>query len=861
MAEGTLIVNAKKQIRIKYTNSKGKEVETSVPDAELSYSLKQEAPEKLNGRKVELDEVGGQPKKVRPVGESFVASPSPVRSSQQPRGSQQRGQQERDQQQRGGQHRQPQSQPQSSSQNVRGAFHNPYNFVPAMPRDRVTGELGDHAPIGHHVLHRDHFTGVIRVKMTAVTPLLLPDATRMIEYDRDNTQLGIKKEHKSFPVRVDAEGKPYIPPTSIKGMLRSAYEAVTNSRMTVFAGHEDRLADRMPANEGLRLIPARVVNGQIELLPGTSAIEPTGRPDGPMYAAWLPRYDRQTGQVARFAIRYPDNQLPQHGDAVQVWLELWERTGQYPFRYWSVRKCVRSNEPLDASPQPGQRRGTHQPVPNVAMISVNGYVCITNRNIDRKHDERVFFTTRNEPVLHPLTAELRQQWCELITNYQSIHDEERRAGMAGPPALNNSVWSRQVVGGLDERQLRTGTLCYAAIRNGQVTALYPVMISRRLFESSPLSLLPASLQPATSLQQLSPADRVFGWVNQDGHGAYKGNLRIGPVTCLTPKEQALENFGTPGLPLAILGQPKPQQARFYVATSQKGEAQQSRLAKEQAGYSPGKDLRGRKVYPHHNGLPEGHWNNAMQDRTQQGVNRHFQEYRRPHEAETEHVREGNRTITRPIINADGSFRLQDSEDHEQRDNQNRSIQGWVKPGTEFTFDIHVTNLSKVELGALLWLLSLPEKHYHRFGGGKPLGFGSIRLEIDAANTHLHDGKQWEQTYSTLEDTSPAEADRNALVQAYKDAVKANYEKSFEQVPFIAAWLKMATGHADNLPTHYPRARQQGQGDFVPPNPEGLAYEWFVANARTGQNGGPQVSLPDLANDTGLPLLDAPRRGN
>ncbi|MCS6863531.1 MAG: TIGR03986 family CRISPR-associated RAMP protein, partial [Gemmata sp.] len=427
-----------------------------------------------------------------------------------------------------------------------------------------------------------------------------------------------------------------------------------------------------------------------------------------------------------------------------------------------------------------------------------------------------------------------QQWRELITNYQSIHEEEIRAGMTGPPALNNSVWSRQIVGGPDERQLSSGTLCYAAVSDGQVTALYPVMISRRLFESSPLSLLPPSLRPATSLSQLSPADRVFGWVNQEGHGAYKGNVRIGPVTCLTPTEQAIEDFGTPGLPLAILGQPKPQQARFYVAASPNGEAQANGLSKEDAGYSPGKGLRGRKVYPHHKGLPDGHWNNGIQDRTQQAVNGHFQEYRRPR------------------LNG-----------QEQRDNQNRSIQGWVKPDTKFSFDIHVTNLSNVELGALLWLLSLPDNHFHRFGGGKPLGFGSVRLEIDAANTHLHDGNGWKQTYSTLEDTSPIEADRNALVQAFQDAVRTSFGSpvSFENVPFIAAWLKMATGHADSLPTHYPRTRQSDQTGAVPPHPEGLAYEWFVANDRTGRDGGPQVSLADLGKDNGLPMLDAPRRGN
>lgn len=786
--------------RVVFPTKKGMSIPTPFDPEQLSASLRNRTEDEIE---VDLEVVSGKPVRIRPVGEPFAAAPAPqpVRSSQQQRGSQQRGQQGRAPQG----HRQPQQRPPA----IRGAFHNPYNFVPALPRDGITGELGDHDPSGHHVLHPDRFTGVIRVKLTVKTPLLVPDAANAVDCTND---------HKSFPVRIDAEGKPYIPPTSIKGMLRAAFEAVTNSRLAVFAGHEDRLADRMPANEGLRLVPARVVNGQIELLPGTSAIEPTGRPDGPMYAAWLPRYDVRTGQEGgRNCVYYPDNSLPQHGDEVTCWLvAVQHRSGRFAF--WGVNRIFRRGQTAGVRPD--------------HAIEVDGYVCITNRNIDRKHDERVFFTTRNEPLLHPLSAELRQQWCELITNYQSIHDEERRTGMAGPPALNNSVWSRQVVGGPDERQLSTGTLCYAAFRDGQVTALYPVMISRRLFDSSPLSLLPESLHPAITLSQLSPADRVFGWVNQRGKGAYKGNVRIGPVTCGT--NDAIENFGTPGLPLAILGQPKPQQARFYVAASPNGEAQTNGQTKEQAGYSEGKGLRGRKVYPHHKGQPNGHWNNGAQDRTQQADDGHFQEYRRPQ--------------------LDGQ---------DQRDNQNRSIQGWVKPGTEFTFDIHVTNLSEVELGALLWLLSLPDNHFHRFGGGKPLGFGSVRLEIDSANTHLHDGNGWKQTYSTLEDVFPNEADQNALVQAFQDTVRTSYGSpaSFEDVSFIAAWLKMATGHTDTLPTHYPRARQQGQGDPVPPNPEGLAYEWFVANDRTGQNGGPQVSLPELLTDDGLPMLDAPRRGN
>ncbi|MBY0523613.1 MAG: TIGR03986 family CRISPR-associated RAMP protein [Gemmataceae bacterium] len=786
--------------RVIYPTKKGTSQPTPFDSEQLAAALRNRAEDEIE---VDLEVMGGKPVRIRPVGATFAVSPPPI----VPRPQQaQPGKQAVPFQQRQREERQQPRRP--------GDFHNPYNFVPALPREGVTGDLGDHEPVGHHAYHADRITGVIRVKMTVATPLLLPDATQAVD---------IGNGHKSFPVRVDADGRPYVPPTSIKGMLRAAYESVTNSRLAVFAGHKDRLADRMPAKDGLSLVPARIVDVDgtetIEMLPGNSGIGEDGAPyldrsmrppvRDPMYAAWLPRYDRHTGRESRFAVRYPDDQLPQHGEAVQVWLELWERTGRFPFVYWSVRQCVRAQESLGSPPQPGQRRGTHEPVPDVNMISANGFICITNRNIDRKHDERVFFTTRDEQILHPLTAELRQQWCELITNYQVIHDDERRHGMRGPPALNNSIWSRHVSGGLGERQLTDGTLCYAAFRDNCVTALYPVMISRRLFESSPLSLLPASLRPATSIGALSPSDRVFGWVNQNGKGAYRGNLRVGPVHC--ESDEAIQEFGVPGLPLSILGQPKPQQARFYVAADTSGAAQDNGLDKGQAGYRAEKGLRGRKVYPHHRTSQE-YWNDPMTDRPQQPDGQ-SQEYLRP---------AGDNC----------------------RDNQNRSVQGWVRPDTIFTFDLHVTNLSRVELGALLWLLKLPENHHHRLGGGKPLGFGSVRLEIDPEATQLRNGESWKRVYSTLDDVPSSPVDVGAMIRDYEEAVRTSYPTggSFDCVPFIAAFLKMATGF-EELPIHYPRIS-------VPPDPAGENFRWFTAN-----ESGPRLSLPDLADDTGLPILD------
>jgi CRISPR-associated protein (TIGR03986 family) len=658
--------------------------------------------------------------------------------------------------------------------------------------------------------------------LTTKTPLLIPDAANLKEGNN---------HHKTYPIRVGADGKPYLPPTSIKGMLRSAYEAVTNSRLSIFEKHEDRLAYRMPATIGLQMVPARIENGRIHLYPGTSQIESNGKPIGPMYAAWLPRYNRNNDKIANFSVRYTStNNLPEHGQKVTAWLENYEkkdRQGKTIFEYWRVRKIVPFGQNIGNQPESGRDAGQHYLIGD--LIKVEGYVCINNKNIDNKHDERVFFSQSNSIEVE-LTPELKKKWSELIANYQEIHQEEIDRGVEQPPALEYSVWSRHVTGGEKERALSEGALCYAHVRKDgndyKIMALYPVMITRGLFEVEPKELLPKELRPAESTAELSPADRVFGWVKQKkgkGSSSYKGNLRIGSVTCQS--DDPIEDFGDDGFPLAILGQPKPQQTRFYVAQDKQGNPLDNRVSKESGYRDASLGLRGRKVYPHHNGLTQDYWENPTQDRTQAYNKGHFQEYRRP------------------------DFKDQ------TRDDQNRSIKAWVKPEVTFKFNIDVTNLSDVELGALLWLLTLPEDHYHRLGGGKPLGFGSVRLNIDWTETDLRKGKNWRDFYSSLFPVIQAEASTaENCIQRFKDAVSQAYGngQSFERVSFIAAFCRSTKGFEDNLPIHYPRARQNGQTGPVPPHPEGKAFEWFVANERRDN----QISLSRLDSDRGLPLLNA-----
>jgi len=839
------LVGKNKTLQVTFTNKNGKSVSMQATDLSASLAeLKATNLNDLDGLEVELDEVQGQPKRIRKPGEIWEM-------------------------------------PAASEKNnktivEKGEFHNPYNFIPALPRPIDHPDLGDHHPVGHGTYHAECWSGRIAVKLTTVTPLLIPDAAKATGDD-----------HKTYPLRVDAAGNPYLPPTSIKGMLRSAYEAVTNSRLSVFdKDHENRLAYRMPTNMGLGMVPARIENnadGQkvIRLFPGTSNISTDGRTQqNLMYAAWLPQYFK--GKTSSDAIKYPDGTPPSHKDEVEAWIEKFQhsrwdkysKTHKVDFQYWRVYKVVRTGQSLgnqpSETPSRDKRKGSSHHESLGEFRKVHGFVCITNPNIDRKHDERVFFGSSNEDIISLTEQEkeaLEKQWKNLITDYQEIHkDEICKQRKASPPVLKNSVWSRHIKSNgftlaTDERALKLGTLCYARVEkvNGKlkVLGLYPVIIAKELFSLDPKSILPKELRPANSMKDLSPADRVFGWVRQEegcgSKGSYKGNLRVHSVQCPdVPIDQIIYKFGDEGFPLNILGQPKPQQAKFYVAKDQTGQSLPQNIEKKDS-YTQGQFLRGRKVYPHHANLPSQYWNNPLEDRTQVNQDGYFQEYRRPHKPQ---LQENLRTRkSEPKLRSDGSFELNLAE--EQRDDQNRSIQAWVKQNITFNLNIDVTNLSSVELGALLWLLALPPEHYHRIGGGKPFGFGSIRLDIDWDKTDLRKGKDWQQYYQSLiplQNEKPKDAEITiSLFKKVFEEVYGNSQK-FQDIPLIQSFCRAAKGFDDGLPIHYPRARQQGQNGAVPPHPEGKAFEWFVANERAGSQGGPKAALPPLWDERGLPIL-------
>lgn len=417
---------------------------------------------------------------------------------------------------------------------------------------------------------------------------------------------------------------------------------------------------------------------------------------------------------------------------------------------------------------------------------------------------------------------------------------------------------------------------YSCFKNDEQLA-YRLGRQKTTYEKSPEDLLDSSLKPTNKRNELSPSDRLFGWVPQKSGNdqGYKGRIRV--VCEDDARPEIIEDFAGEPLSLAILGQPKPAQGRFYVAKNDQGMPQEDGLGKQQAGYSKGKGLRGRKQYWHHKGLEASqapdYWKPSVEDRTQQQSNGRHQEYRRP-----------------------------DQNGKPQNDPQNRSITGWIKPDTVFKASLYVQNLQVEEVGALLWLLSLPEGHFFRLGYGKPLGFGSVRVEIDenrCANgcLPLGTGADWNSYYATFDSSSPAtlgEEQLNDCIQKFKASMVAAYDplpvndetiksveepetsasrrltslddlksvqlftdpedrieiesEHFKKLPFIGGFLQVLSGPRRDAPIHYPRLERK-------PNPEGENFKWFVDNEK-GQ--GKKVTLPSVIGEKGLPYQPSSR---
>jgi CRISPR-associated protein (TIGR03986 family) len=91
----------------------------------------------------------------------------------------------------------------------------------------------------------------------------------------------------------------------------------------------------------------------------------------------------------------------------------------------------------------------------------------------------------------------------------------------------------------------------------------------------------------------------------------------------------------------------------------------------------------------------------------------------------------------------------------------------VSEGIRFSFRIYFENLTDVELGALLWVLDLPEGYHHKIGMGKPLGLGSVSIVLKLIITNR--SKRYSKLFNDDHWNTGEDTDRSL----------AEYKKCFE----------------------------------------------------------------------------------
>ncbi len=382
---------------LKFVSKKGKDAEQVLASKFISKDLKNSM---KNGeeQEVEFERLSGVPRNARLPGKSFLSTQSLSHTEE-------------------GNRKNPKHNTRQLPKPGPGRFHNPYNFIPAIPYKECTG-LEQEPPCGHHAYVADRYSGRITIEIKAKTPLLLLD-TRNPAYNND---------HPTFNIHTlsgDGKGKPVLTPTALKGPLRTAFEAVTNSRMGVF-NNPDPLGRRTSVYSGLAMIPARIAtNGEsIEFFLGSDSngkwknVSPKWKQDpntkkwswrinsNTMYAAWLPQYskvkfwsddisNRNTPLWRNRSKYWGTNEYPEHSDKVVCWIQKFSKQR---FDYWRVVAISRDKEsenfPKDEQQLIQHLNRDRQYNSNYSkpeFHKVNGFVCVTNQNAGNKHDERVFF--------------------------------------------------------------------------------------------------------------------------------------------------------------------------------------------------------------------------------------------------------------------------------------------------------------------------------------------------------------------------------------------------------------------------------------------------------------------------------------
>lgn len=520
-------------------------------------------------------------------------------------------------------------------------FINPYTFVSV--KDEIKNKQNAESRKEESLL-----TGCIKCKLTVETPLAIPDAL---------TKKEMVKEHFRYDAfRMGDEV--VIPGSSIRGALRSVYEALTNSCMVTTNGEEHitkrsdlgvfrpgvlKLESTEQGNREWRLYEAKRI-----ALVSSNYKKINDEPGKVQYSRFNIQIEESTGK------KYIEsaNQKLYNGQEVAITLKDVGHKKQDKKK--NTSREVWDYHTIDTI---SQGRGTN-------CFLYLGEV------ISNKHAESVFQTEKKpldlssdmiQKAMRALEDTLLMYRSESVNrNLASTNPLEKHYGYRGYEGAKSSgnipLWFQEKSGKLYLSMAAIGRISYhnsmSGIMNGHA--------------------------PCKSRNHLCPACSVFGMVGKEKDSRSLGShIRVTDAYGIRDISTTAPNYIT----LKELGSPRTSYLKFYSVDGREYDEEKAQI-------------RGRKFYWH---IPEVNNNSTIFSTTEK-------------------------------TKRNASFEL-------------------IEKDNEFIFDVFYDSITDDELNMLLWTIALPSEVdekgkqrilMHKLGHGKPLGLGSIRIEILGIRERIND---------------------------------------------------------------------------------------------------------------------------
>lgn len=690
-------------------------------------------------------------------------------------------------------------------------FHHAYNGIPTRRSDDSFLKDGEPAPLDH--LARDTYSGTLKLTIKTKTPL--------ITAWRDTNGRLVVPSASGNPDGATADEDAMIPATSLKGVLSSAYEAITRSRFRIFGDHTKLpqfryTPDHKPKRQAAFL---RFEEGttQWSLHIQDYAILPDSIKSGVIFTTNTkeviggytrePVFDNKGKQKPTPKGQPIYKQVERHHESEEIsavnklleevrknttHLTKIDSFDAFEQKFWGQKKMVVSKvaEIPICKPKHPESTGPIKQIQRTGWIvrlnipDREGKLPDNKRLIDTKYNEYIFYAKRGNGVQIKLNSEEVSRFTDIVlaaARFQHQKEQNNDSRASGQHSLITRILS-QITKRYGKRNLEehlTQERIYQALIEEATTEPgIPVFTTNHrhkgreivysylgrsisLSSDSPSEIADRTdVRPAHSFEEATAADRLWGFVTQSTSEDSSPALK-GRIYLKDAHlcTNSLKRADEGGWIPPILASPKPSTAQPYLR-SRSGDGI---FELERSKCFTTQHSLIRKTYPTHRFL------------TSKGA-------------------------SQPSVLNKKNRELTDSE---------ILIGSYITPGATLVSVLRFEGLTAQELSIILWLLTpanlVPkdeqrpgEEGYFHLGLGKPLGLGTA--SISAKVLSLHDSQSLAEGYKDLNtilyhSSSREDSEREDTASEVPESITRALPRAIakQSSPAVVAFVRSAYG--------------------------------------------------------------------